>query len=92
MYNYSKHPIDFILKMKDEDRIKELEQRLKRITEDITYFDTLQYTLKITLNSIYGTFANKHSPFMDIDNASSITLTGQAVAKAGSEILSSYAK
>lgn len=39
------------------------------------------------LNSIYGTFANKHSSLMDIDNASSITLTGQEVAKAGATIL-----
>jgi DNA polymerase elongation subunit (family B) len=56
----------------------------------ITYFDTLQYTLKILLNSIYGTFANKHSSLMDIDNAMSITMTGQNVAKAGSAIIDNY--
>lgn len=56
----------------------------------ITYFDTLQYTLKILLNSIYGTFANKHSSLMDIDNAMSITVTGQNVAKAGSVIVDRY--
>jgi DNA polymerase elongation subunit (family B) len=56
----------------------------------ITYFDTLQYTLKILLNSIYGTFANKHSSLMDIDNAMSITITGQNVAKAGSIIVDRY--
>lgn len=55
-----------------------------------TYFDTLQYTLKILLNSIYGTFANKHSSLMDIDNATSITMTGQSVARAGGTILDSY--
>jgi DNA polymerase elongation subunit (family B) len=58
----------------------------------ITYFDTLQYTLKILLNSIYGTFANKHSSLMDIDNAMSITMTGQNVAKAGSSIIDEYIK
>jgi DNA polymerase elongation subunit (family B) len=58
----------------------------------ITYFDTLQYTLKIFLNSIYGTFANKHSSLMDIDNAMSITMTGQNVAKAGSAIIDTYCK
>jgi len=58
----------------------------------ITYFDTLQYTLKILLNSIYGTFANKHSSLMDIDNAMSITMTGQNVAKAGSSIIDDYIK
>lgn len=56
----------------------------------ITYYDTLQYTLKILLNSIYGTFANKHSSLMDIDNAMSITMTGQNVAKAGGNILDSF--
>ena len=56
------------------------------------YFDTLQYTLKIFLNSIYGTFANKHSSMMDIDNAMSITMTGQNVAKAGSSIIDDYLK
>ena len=57
---------------------------------EIEYLDTLQYTIKILLNSIYGTFANKHSAFMDIDNASSITLTGQAVAKNGARILDEF--
>ena len=56
----------------------------------LTYYDTLQYTLKILLNSIYGTFANKHSSLMDIDNATSITMTGQSVARAGGYILDEY--
>ena len=56
----------------------------------LTYYDTLQYTLKILLNSIYGTFANKHSSLMDIDNAMSITMTGQSVARAGGYILDEY--
>jgi len=74
-------------------KMKELQlskKKDKETLDSIIYYDTLQYTLKILLNSIYGVFANKHSPFMDIDNASSITLTGQAVAKAGSEILRRY--
>lgn len=74
-------------KMKDLQLSK---KKNKETQDSIIYYDTLQYTLKILLNSIYGVFANKHSPFMDIDNASSITLTGQAVAKAGSEILRQY--
>jgi DNA polymerase elongation subunit (family B) len=74
-------------------KMKELQLSKKhdKSTKDsIVYYDTLQYTLKILLNSIYGVFANKHSPFMDIDNASSITLTGQAVAKAGSDIIRNF--
>ena len=56
------------------------------------YLNTLQYTLKIYLNSIYGTFANKHSSLMDIDNAMSITVTGQNVARAGAQIVEELAK
>jgi DNA polymerase elongation subunit (family B) len=58
----------------------------------LTYYDTLQYTLKILLNSIYGTFANKHSSLMDIDHAMSITVTGQNVSKAGGHILDDFVK
>lgn len=72
--------------------LKKSKKKDKQTTDSIQYFDTLQYTLKILLNSIYGTFANKHSAFMDIDNASSITLTGQAVAKAGGNIINQFAK
>lgn len=61
-----------------------------KILSTIEYLNTLQYTLKIYLNSIYGTFANKHSSLMDIDNAASITITGQNVAKAGSDLVDMY--
>jgi len=72
--------------------LKKTKNKDKETLDSIQYYDTLQYTLKILLNSIYGTFANKHSAFMDIDNASSITLTGQAVAKAGGVIINNFAK
>jgi len=76
-----------------KEKLKELKKTNKKDKETLlktTYFDTLQYTYKILLNSIYGTFANKHSSLMDIDNAMSITMTGQNVAKAGGNILDSY--
>jgi DNA polymerase elongation subunit (family B) len=74
-------------------QLKKLEKSGKKDQKtqmEMQYLDTLQYTLKIYLNSIYGTFANKHSSLMDIDNAMSITMTGQNVAKAGAEILQEY--
>lgn len=61
----------------------------KLLTEQL---DLQQYTIKILLNSIYGVFANRHSPFADVDLASSITLTGQAVIKQASDILDKYAQ
>jgi DNA polymerase elongation subunit (family B) len=72
--------------------LKKLKKSDKQTLLKITYLDTLQYTFKILLNSIYGTFANKHSSLMDIDNATSITVTGQNVAKAGAEIIDCYLK
>jgi len=73
--------------------VLELEKTPTKETKDkMIYLDTLQYTFKIYLNSIYGTFANKHSSLMDIDNAMSITITGQNVAKAGSSIIDEYLK
>lgn len=52
--------------------------------------DIMQYTIKILLNSIYGVFGNKYSPFYDVDNAESITHTGQAVIKNAGQIASDY--
>jgi DNA polymerase elongation subunit (family B) len=70
--------------------LKKSKKSDKHTKAQIEYLNTLQYTLKIYLNSIYGTFANKHSSLMDIDNAMSITMTGQNVAKAGAEILRQF--
>ena len=47
---------------------------LKKQSEE---HDVMQYTLKILMNSIYGTFGNEHSIMYDPDIASSITLAGQ---------------
>lgn len=73
-------------------KLKKSGKQDRESTLKLTYYDTLQYTLKILLNSIYGTFANKHSSLMDIDNATSITMTGQSVARAGGYILDEYVK
>jgi len=61
-------------------------------TKKMEQLDILQYTLKILLNSIYGVFANRFGPLYDIDCASSITETGQAVIKQANHILDKYAE
>lgn len=74
-------------------KLKKSKSKNEKATQlKITYFDTLQYTYKILLNSIYGTFANKHSSLMDIDHATSITVTGQNVSKAGGLIIDNFVK
>lgn len=70
--------------------LKKTKKKDRETLLKLTYYDTLQYTFKILLNSIYGTFANKHSSLMDIDNATSITITGQNVAKAGGLIIDQF--
>jgi DNA polymerase I len=51
-----------------------------------------QYLLKILLNSVYGVFGNKYFGLYDIDIASSVTMTGQAMIKESTEIVQKYAK
>jgi DNA polymerase elongation subunit (family B) len=86
-----------------KNKIKELTIELKKhskdskihqdIVNEIDQLDLMQHAkCKIFLNRIYGTYANKHSPFYDIDCASSITTTGQAIIKAASEFANEYTK
>jgi len=78
-------------KQKLIDKISFLKKQLEIINDQINKLDIKQYTLKILANRIYGTFANKHSPFCDVDAASSITMTGQNCVKQASEIINKYA-
>jgi len=68
----------------EEDKLKLIEQ--------INDNDTLSNVYKTFLNSIYGIFSQIYSPLFDIDHAESITLTGQAVVKQGSQIIFDHAK
>jgi DNA polymerase elongation subunit (family B) len=74
----------------NEMTLEELTALETKMKKDITYLDNQNLAIKVLLNSIYGTFANKHSSLMDIDNATSITMTGQSVARAGGYILDEY--
>lgn len=67
----------------DKDKLDQLNKQAKQLHSD-------QFSKKILLNSIYGTFANRHSPFYDIDAAASITLTGQATIKQSSKIIQEF--
>lgn len=45
------------------------------------FFDSRQYTMKIVNNSLYGALGAPGFRFHDLDNAESITLSGQAVIR-----------
>ena len=51
------------------------------LTQQIDYFDRLQYCYKIKLNSCYGALLNKHFRFHDSRNGESTTGTGRAILK-----------
>jgi len=89
-------------RVKDKDQLKKIKNNIRKhdkdsneakaLKKEIEFIDIQQYTKKILLNRIYGTFANKYSPFCDIDAARSITMTGQAVVKQAAEIGIQFAK
>lgn len=86
----------------NKNQYVEYKKKLSKLTSDTDEYrtckasmeraDTIQYVIKILLNSIYGVFANKFSPICDSDHAGSITLTGQSVVKQASVILDEYAR
>jgi DNA polymerase elongation subunit (family B) len=90
--NSAKKSLSKVEKELSKNKTNELEKQKKDLEAEVIYYDVLQSVLKLTLNSIYGIMANKYSPLVDIDNASSITLTGQNVVKQGSVIVDKYAK
>jgi len=68
---------------------------LSKITEidyKLAQNDTMQYVLKILLNKIYGYFAEKSSPFYDVELAESITHTGQGCIKEAATVVEQYVK
>jgi hypothetical protein len=73
------------------NRKLEIQNEIDAISAEIGHLEIMQFTKKILLNRLYGSFANKYSPFCDVDIASSITLTGQAVVKQAAEIGNKYA-
>ena len=71
-------------KKKAEETTDADEKRKLKIIADEN--DSLSNVYKTLINSIYGVFSQEFSPFFDIDHAKSVTLTGQAVVKKGSNL------
>lgn len=72
------------------EKKEDINNALIRLDIKINQADVYQYTLKILLNRIYGYFAEKSSPFYDIDMASSVTMTGQSCIKEASRLVTNY--
>jgi DNA polymerase elongation subunit (family B) len=53
----------------------------ERYDQEISHYNTLQHSLKIRLNSLYGACANRYFRWFDPDLAEAITLSGQMTIK-----------
>jgi DNA polymerase elongation subunit (family B) len=56
-------------------------------TRDAIIFHNKQYAMKIQLNSLYGSLLNLYNRWFDYNDGTSITLTGQLVAKFINKVL-----
>jgi DNA polymerase elongation subunit (family B) len=62
-------------------------------TEEYKFYDALQLTQKVLLNSFYGVLGLKTFRFHDLDNAGAITAVGQSVIKFSAKVINNhYAK
>jgi DNA polymerase elongation subunit (family B) len=75
-----------------QTQINELETECRKLEQRVLDLDTIQNTMKLFCNSLYGVFAQKFSPLYDIDASGSITLTGQHTIKEAAEIAFKHAK
>ena len=62
-------------------------------SENYKFYDAMQLTQKVLLNSFYGVLGLKTFRFHDLDNAGAITATGQSVIKFSAKVINNhYAK
>ena len=62
-------------------------------SEDYKFYDALQLTQKVLLNSFYGVLGLKTFRFHDLDNAGAITAVGQSIIKFSAKVINNhYAK
>ena len=58
--------------------------------EQYKFYDAMQLTQKVLLNSFYGVLGLKTFRFHDLDNAGAITATGQSVIKFSARVINKY--
>jgi DNA polymerase elongation subunit (family B) len=59
-------------------------------SERYKFYDALQLTQKVLLNSFYGVLGLKTFRFYDLDNAGAITATGQSVIKFSAKVINNH--
>ncbi len=61
-------------------------------SEKYKFYDAMQLTQKVLLNSFYGVLGLKTFRFHDLDNAGAITAAGQSVIKFSAKVINGYYK
>ena len=59
-------------------------------SEEYKFYDAMQLTQKVLLNSFYGVLGLKTFRFYDLDNAGAITAVGQSVIKFSAKVINKY--
>jgi DNA polymerase elongation subunit (family B) len=59
-------------------------------TEEYKFYDAMQLTQKVLLNSFYGVLGLKTFRFHDLDNAGAITATGQSIIKFSAKVINNH--
>jgi len=71
-------------------KVKNEKESCEELCNTIRRLDTIQWAIKIVLNSLYGALANKNFQFYDVYNAEAITLTGQFVIRSIANHINEY--
>jgi DNA polymerase elongation subunit (family B) len=59
-------------------------------SEEYKFYDALQLTQKVLLNSFYGVLGLKTFRFHDLDNAGAITAVGQSIIKFSAKVINNH--
>lgn len=77
--------------MDKDQRIAELQERIKELETQYQFYDMTQYAMKIKLNSAYGALLNQNFKFYDKRMGQSVTASGRQILrhqiKKGCEII-----
>ena len=74
----------------NDNSYKKLDKQREKLIADIIRLDVLQYALKLSINSLYGTLTSKTSPIGDDRLGNSTTLSGQAAIKEVNRFIEEY--
>ena len=73
-----------------KEKIKHLKNNIKIKKNKIQILSSHEKSIKIILNSVYGSMGATYSPYYDVDIAEAITISGQEVTKGAMKFVERY--